>query len=174
MTENDYDSFCEIVAGCAELKGRQLSAPAIELYWRAMRHWSIEEFRQAAEHLLRRCAFMPEPKDFEDLRRAGRLTPGEAWLKALKHCSSGEWSSGPPCDDPRVTAAARMIGGFRSMALCPIDKLGFLERRFCEHYADLEEVDDVRAALPQIALSSRRLSGPQPIGQIVADIARET
>lgn len=157
MIPEDFDSFCEVVTGFAELKGKQLSAPAIELYWRAMQHWSIEDFRKAAGHLLRTCTFMPTPKDFEDLRKAGRPTVGEAWANALAHCQSGAWRRGS-CGDPRIDAAASMVGGYGAIALCSTDKLGFIERRFAEHYETLEDVTDTREAVPQIA-NDRRESG---------------
>ena len=72
MNAIDRKAFCEIVLGFAELKGKQLSAAAIELYWRSMQHWPLEDFRAAAQQLLRTCEFMPTPKDFEDLRRASK------------------------------------------------------------------------------------------------------
>lgn len=149
MKPNDQDDFLEVVLAFAELKGKQLTAPALELYWRAMQGWTLEEFRDAAAHLLRSCEFMPLPKDFEDLRKAGRATSGEAWDKALSF-SNGGWRRGTTCGDPHIDAVAHMLGGYETIALCPLDRLGFLERRFCEHYEGLEERQDVRQALPSL------------------------
>jgi hypothetical protein len=151
LRPEDFDRFAEVVAGFAELKGKQLSAPAIELYWRAMQHWTLEEFRQAASYLLRTCQFMPTPKEFEELRKAGRPTPGEAWQRALGHCASGEWRTGAGCGDPSIDATVAMCGGWQAIALCGIDKLGFIERRFAEHYESAEDRNDARHALPELA-----------------------
>jgi hypothetical protein len=182
MTRDDYEAFCEIVLGFAELKGRQLSAPALELYWRAMQHWSIEEFRAAAEQLLRTCEFFPTPKDFESLRKAGRPTAAEAWLKAVE-ASAGAISCGRvmtvrTCGDPLIDRAVRAIGGYGAIAMCDEDKLHFLERRFAEHYESIQDAEEVRAALPQLTgsdavshSSTFRVTGPRSAKDILGRIA---
>lgn len=154
MKPQDRKAFLEVVVGFAELKGKQLSAPALELYWNAMQTWSLEEFRKAAEHLLRSCEFMPVPKDFEDLRKAGRRTAGEAWALACSSTSSAYTPTGyrgGTSGDALIDQCVHMIGGYSVIAMCDEAKLHFLERRFCEHYESLEDADDVREALPQIA-----------------------
>lgn len=160
MIPQDRAAFLEAVIGLAELKGKQLSAPALELYWRAMQHWCIEDFKQAAQHLVRTCEFMPTPKDFEDLRKAGRPTPGEAWAEVLTYVRRGyfHWQGGgvsrngqtPPALSSTAVAAVEMLGGFEAIAMSEESKLHFLERRFCDHYRELEDAGEVRAALPQL------------------------
>src|SRR5688572_11767252 len=99
----------------------------MELFWNAMQAWSIEDFSAAANELIRKCEFMPTPKDFEDLRKAGRKTPGEAWAEVLAYVRGGayhQWDCGRPTfnvDHPRMTdelilAAVRAIGGFDVIA----------------------------------------------------------
>ena len=154
MTPADRKAFVEIVVGFAELAGKQLSPAALELYWRAMQHWPLAEFRDAAAVLVTRCAFMPTPKDFEDLRKAGRMTAAEAWECARRACGSaiqhGRLTSRGTCGDELIDKAVRGIGGYGVIAMCESDKLHFLERRFCEHYATLRDVTDVREALPAL------------------------
>ena len=48
MRPNDRQKFAAIVTGFAELKGKALSAAALDLYWAAMQQWSIEDFTAAA------------------------------------------------------------------------------------------------------------------------------
>lgn len=153
MNTNDREAFIEVVLGFAELKGKQLSAPALELYWRSMQHWPLDEFREAAEHLLRTCEFMPVPKNFEDLRKAGELTPGEAWLDALSYgCVRGT----------RAWRAAQVVGGSERLMMANIEtELPHLQRRFLKAYEELTDVDDVRESLPHIAApreGNRRVS----------------
>ena len=147
MIPEDRQAFLETVVGFAELKGKQLSAPALELYWRALQDWELEDFRAAAAYLLKTCEFMPTPKDFEDLRRAGRMTAGEAWGEVLECARHGD----PPPDDPLLRRALRAIGGINTVMMSETDKTHFLERRFCEHYETMRESDDAREAVPQIA-----------------------
>lgn len=171
MTPDDRKTFVEVVVGFAELKGKQLSAQALELYWRALRHWPLEDFRAAAEQLLRTCEWMPIPKDFEDLRKAGRPTAGEAWELARKAAGSaiqcGYVTHNGTCGDEQIDRVVRAIGGYGAIAMSDIDKLPFLERRFAEHYASIQDVDDVREAVPQIAHSGCQPHGPIQVKQLL-------
>lgn len=150
MNPTDRKAFVEIVVGFAELKGKALSAPAIELYWHAMRHWPIDDFRAAAEHLLRSCEFMPTPKDFEDIRKAGRLTAGEAWLRVLENVRSSAYRRGETCGGA-IDRAVYALGGYHVVGHCDIDRLGFLERRFADHYETMQDAADTREAVPRLS-----------------------
>jgi hypothetical protein len=161
----DRKKFLEVVVGFAELKGKSLSAPALELYWRSLQHWSLEDFQLAAEQLLRSCEFMPLPKDFEDLRKAGRETAGEAWATVLE-CARG--GRALPQGEPLLARAVNAIGGLRAVMMSDVDKTQFLERRFCEHFEQMQDSDEVREAVPEIAFSDRnRLSGPQGVKKLM-------
>lgn len=152
MKPSDRKAFLEVVMGFAELKGKQLSAPALELYWRSMQDWHLPDFQAAAERLLKTSEFMPTPKHFEDLRKAGRATPGEAWIQARGYIAWGlhafTLQDGCP---PLIARAIRAIGGPNVIGMCDEDKLTFLERRFVEHYESMQDSEEVRQALPQIA-----------------------
>lgn len=163
MTKADRKPFLEIILGFAELKGKALSAPAMELYWASMQAWSLADFQIAANHLLKTCTFMPTPKDFNDLRLAGRDTAAEAWIKARQSLAWGlHGYTEKPGIDPLISKALRAIGGANVLAMTDEDELPFLERRFIEHYTDISDAEDVREALPQIAQDDRpRLASAQ-------------
>lgn len=153
MNQQDRGKFLEIVIGFAELKGKQLSAPALELYWNAMQAWTIVDFQAAANHLLLNGNdFMPQPHHFEALRKAGRPTAGEAWSRAVGHCSSSAYRSGGT-GNPLIDQCARILGGYQAIAMCDVSTLHFLERRFCEHYETIQDSTDTRESVPEIAQS---------------------
>jgi hypothetical protein len=156
VKQEDRREFVEVVLGFAELKGKQLSKPAVDLYWQAMQHWSIGEFKAAAQHLLGTCAFFPTPKEFEDLRRAGRPTAGEAWAKVVAAARRGGGT-----DDPLLERAVAAMGGWLVIRMSDEDKLHFLERRFAEHYAEIQDATDTREAVPMLPRSS---TGPRRLG----------
>ena len=169
MTQDDYDAFCEVVLGFAELKGRQISGPAIELYWRAMQHWPLQEFREAAQHLLRTSEFMPTPKNFEDCRKAGEPGPSEAWVEALSGCA--EWRNPERLPSGRIARAAAAVGGFRAIALADLERdIPHIQRRFLKAYEELSDVESMREALPQIAAHGARaaLRGPVSLAGVVS------
>lgn len=173
MKSTDRKKFVEVVMGFAELKGKQLSTPALELYWRSMQHWELPDFLAAAEQLVRTSEFMPTPKDFEDLRKAGRATAGEAWAHAVASCGSCHsalgYTSGGTCGDHFVDRVVRAIGGYRAIALCDPEKLHFLEKRFAEHFESMQDAEDVREAVPQIAFSGgHALNGPRRIRDLLS------
>jgi hypothetical protein len=174
MNAGDRVKFLEVVIGFAELKGKQLSAQALELYWRALQHWDLQDFMDAAAALIRTSTYMPLPKDFEDLRKAGRPTSGEAWARAVDNCGSCHsalgYTNGGSCGDPFVDRVVRAIGGYKAIAMCDSDKLHFLERRFAEHFETMRDAEDVRADVPQIAFKPRpQINGPRSIGDIGRD-----
>lgn len=183
MNAADRTVFLETVMGFAELKGKQLSAPALELFWHSMQSWEIEDFRQAANQLIRTCDFMPTPKDFEALRKAGRPTAGEAWAEVLNYVRT-RYSPNFPArlngssgllSDPLVDRAVNAIGGYRALANSDTDATQFLERRFVEHFESIQDSEDIRQAVPEIAYSSgpRRLSGPASAADVLGRLGHE-
>lgn len=149
MTPEDRKPFLEVVIGFAELRGKQLSAPALELYWNSMQHWTIEDFRAAASALVTRCQFMPTPKDFEDLRRAEDLTPGEAWDAV--YLGRGDAT-------PRAMRAAEIAANGRRLGMLDIEReVPHVQRRFLEIYAELTDVESTREALPHFESFAPRI-----------------
>jgi hypothetical protein len=144
MQPTDRAAFLEVVVGFAELKGKQLSAPALELFWNAMQGWTIGSFRSAASQLIRTCEFMPTPKDFEDIRRAASTeTAAEAWFTSGK------------TDDPLAARAMHIAAQGRYVGHIPMDELQWVQKRFIEVYDELRDVTEIRQALPEIAGPNR-------------------
>lgn len=162
MTPLDRKAFGQVVLGLAELYGKELSLPALALYWNSLRDWQLDEFRTAAELLLRRCEFMPAPRDFEALRRAAQPLAGEAWARVLVHLR-GSYRSGVGLDEGGpIDQAVRSLGGYQSLAFRDTQYLGIDERRFVERFAQAVEALDVRRVLPRLALTnSEGTPGPR-------------
>lgn len=149
MEQRDYDSFCEVLLGFAEIKSKVLSAPAVELYWRAMQPWSIEAFRTAALHLLRTCEWMPTPKHFQDLLRAGEQTAGEAWDAVYL---------GRGVVTERARRAAEIASSGRKLGMLDIEReVPHVQRRFLEIYNELTDVEQARTALPNLEETALRI-----------------
>lgn len=150
MQAGDRKKFLETLNGLAAIKpGKDLTPAALELWWAAMRDWSIGEFVAAAEHLARSIEFMPSPFHFEQLRKAGKPTSDEAWRVALSRCK--DWRT-PREPQDSVDHAVAAIGGYRGIALADIETaLPHVQRRFLEAYEKIAAASEVRAALPTIA-----------------------
>ena len=164
MTPSDKRRFAQVIAAFAEIKGRPLSAPAIELYWSVMQDWDISAFEQAAHHLLRTCEFFPTPADFEKVRRAGQLQAPEAWALVLEAIRAGAHRYGQLDSIPaEVKRAVTACGGWQAIATADEFRIGQLERAFLQHFASLGNVAEARAAAPAVAQTPAGALTEQPV-----------
>lgn len=141
MHTNDRARFYEIIAGLAELQGRELSPAALKLWWSAMRNWDLDEFTRAANYLAKAIQFMPKPSDFEQLRRSSVTNGHEAWSAVLEH-AAGRWRQSA-IDDEIIAETVHRMGGFAMIGMCQTSQLDWKKRDFLEVY---EMVIDEKAA----------------------------
>lgn len=154
MTEADKIEFARILSGLSEIRGKALSKSAMAMYWLALSGWEMEDFRQAAKHLLSTCQFMPTPYDFEQLRKSSQETSGEAWARvrqAIRHRYHGASTS----LDPKIDKIVGIMGGWDRLGMTNSDEMHFREKRFAELWDEISDVEEVRAALPYF--------GPDPV-----------
>jgi hypothetical protein len=170
MQNTDKIEFVKTLNAMALMKKTTLNPDVMDLWWDCFTDWNIEDFKVAARHLLKVKTFMPQPNDFNDLRKAGKPTSGEVFaglMQWLEYSPNGySVKRGTP---HAIATAIRAIGGADAYALCESSKLHFIERRFCEHYDQISSRQEIRDAVPEIALDQdirARLAGTfQAIGQ---------
>lgn len=165
MQADEYPRFQAVLTGMAELYQRELSAPLLDAYWIALGDWELEDFECAAGQLMRTSKFMPRPADFHELRKAGLPTGGEIFARVLDLARDG---GDERCiDDPVMLRAVRAIGGMEAVRMSDRDVVHFLERRFMEHFESIQDAQEIRDSVPQIAHHGRRrLNGPVHISQL--------
>jgi hypothetical protein len=156
MQQADFARFRNVMAGLAELYQRELSNTLLDVYWLALRDWSLAEFEAGAGKLMKTAQFMPRPADFNDLRKAALPTAGEAWASVLTHLRGG-YRDGSGLT-PEIDRAIRSLGGYRTLAMLPVDELQWQEKRFAQHYGEMAEADHKREPL-QIPADLRTLLG---------------
>lgn len=169
MQPVDAKPFRAILAGMGRMYGQELDKLVLDAYWLALGDWSLEDFEAGARQLMQTAKFMPRPADFHELRKAGRPTSGEAWAVVLAAARAGDEK---PDISPAAKRALAAIGGIRAVMMSDPQKTPFLAKSFGEHFESMQDADDVREAVPQIAGpdAARRLSGPQ---RAVPQIARQ-
>jgi hypothetical protein len=145
----DFARFRNVMSGMAELYQRELSPTLLDAYWLALRDWTLADFEAAAGRLMATAQFMPRPADFHALRRAAAMTAGEAWEAALQACPG--WRYGTASVNPTVDRVVRILGGYRRLAMEPLDTQHRTRDKFIALYLEQVGVDEARAALPQIA-----------------------
>lgn len=139
MKPDDKPEFLRIMNGLAAVFGGQITPEALDVWWGAFGGWSLHEFTHAAGAAVTRCKFMPRPADLFDVKRAARPTPGEAWDIA-----------GQGRDELADKAFSIATQG-RYVGHIPYDEHPWIQKRFLQLYAQLAEVEDARAAAPQLA-----------------------
>lgn len=182
----DKAEFLRVLNGLAMIKpgNAKLTEEVLDLWWAAMRDWTIADFKAAATHLAKSVEFMPSPFHFEQLRKAGRPVAGEAWAAVLEYVRQGTvlWDGGyrefsekytntSLASDPVALRAVAALGGFQQVAMCQNDQLPFMERRFCEHYETMQDSEEVRVSVPQIANTHASMRLRQMIREATPQIA---
>lgn len=171
MIDAEKAEFVKLLVGLAAVKpGKGLTPEGIEVWWLTLSpKWTLDEFRQAVTHLNESSEFMPSAYHFEQLRKAGRQTAGEAWAYALDVVRHGRY----PTDDEHIERVVRAVGGWKVLAMTTDESLPFIERRFCEHFDAIQDADDVREAVPQIAVP-RLPRAPLSAGFLLAKLVRDS
>ncbi len=146
MSPEQKPEFLETIAALAELQGRELSPAALKLWWRAMGHWELDDFKRAANFLARSSEFMPKPADFERLRANAALNPHEAWTAVVAHATGG-YRTGATID-AIVGETVERMGGFAMIGQSNRDRLQWLKRDFVEFYEAVVAEKVAAAALP--------------------------
>lgn len=144
MEPHDMSRFRAVMAGMAKLYEKELDGVLLDAYWLALRNWSLTDFEDAAGHLMATAKFMPRPADFNELRKAGEPTAGEAWAVVL---------SGAKLEPGSVMErAANAVGGQKQIRMANIEHdLPHVQRRFIESYEAIRDAQEVRNSVPQIA-----------------------
>lgn len=163
MLPDDFKRFNAVMNGMAKVYERELDAVVLDVYWLSLSDWTLTDFESAAGHLMRTCRFMPRPIDFSELAKAGKPSAAEAWIEVLDHArhDSPNFMNGHVQGLSEIAnRALRAIGGLHTVAMSDISKTTFLEKRFAEVYDQMNESDETREAVPEIAFDRGRLNGP--------------
>lgn len=165
MQQSDFKRFNALMNGMAKLYERELDRAVLDAYWLALGDWTLEAFEAAAAQLMRTSKFMPRPADFHELRKAGRLTAGEAWARVLEYVRKDycHWQGGgvsklgsvPEPDGVLIDRAVKAIGGYQAIAMSQTDQTHFLEKRFCDHYHSIQDATEIREAVPQLVFDEQ-------------------
>ncbi len=170
MLPADREEFLRALNGLAAIKpNAKLTTEALDMWWLALKDWTIGEFKAAAAHLANSVEFMPNPYHFQQLRKtAAEQSCAEAWTKVravVRAMNPDE----PTSISPRIDRVIRAMGGYRGLAMTDTDEMYWREKRFAELWEELGDVEEARTALPSVAA---KLTGPQPSASLLPHLAR--
>jgi hypothetical protein len=134
----DQQKFCNALLGLAENYNRKLSEHGIELYFRALENFDIEEIIRAMTEHLREGEFFPTPAAIIKRIDGGVKNAGdyaveqwEAVLDQLSKCGPHQ----KPNLSPGTFATVNAIGGWKMLNECDFRELLQKRKEFLDVYA---------------------------------------
>lgn len=138
MNDEDKRDFWTLVKGVHSFYSQDVSEFAAQIWWNAMRGYSIEQVRKAFNaHAAdpKSGQFMPKPAD---LIRVLDGTQDErsalAWSKVFGAIQRVGSYQTVVFDEGAIHAAIEDLGGWPKVCATKMDELPFVEKRFCAAY----------------------------------------
>lgn len=136
--EPDVTSFADALQAAANLYGKPLTTPTMELYWRVLERYELDEVLVAlSRHLADPDVgqFMPKPADIiRQLDGAGDTRAMQAWTKALDASRTIGTYRTVVFDDWRINAVIADMGGWIKLGELTEDEVPFRAREFEKRY----------------------------------------
>jgi hypothetical protein len=138
MESNDLKAFRDIMKALAEIfdAGDPPSPVKIELYFKALQEFSIDDIKLAAAEIVKTRVYpdFPKPAEFRkilDVREAG--DPMLAWGELMACLERG----GPNFSDPVIPAVVKAMGGWQHLSMMSYRDLDFAQARFVDMYKSM-------------------------------------
>lgn len=159
MKQDDKDIFGQMMTGIAEIYGKKLSAPLLEIYWHLLTKYSLSQIKSALEkHMLNPDAgqFMPKPADIIRYLDGDKQTQAlQAWTKVINAIKSVGAYSSVAFDDPLIHVVIIEMGGWISLCHTNLDQLNFKFHEFNKRYSALQ----TQQSLSNLINYPQKLSG---------------
>jgi hypothetical protein len=120
-------------------------------YLRRLREYDTEAVLGAIEHCARTSRFFPSVAEILDaMGGSPALQAAEAWAKRSRYST-----------DPATVETIRLLGGWDAIGRTHVDRMGFVERRFCELYPAVKAKMESQSPTPTLpgAPKMRRIGG---------------
>lgn len=138
MEDKDKQSFFNCLVGCAEVIGKELSKPAMILYWNSLKHIEIDVVVDAFNrHIVNPDSgqFMPKPADIIKLTSGSHLDSAMiAWTKVDKSIRCVGSHASIIFDDSIIMAVIQDMGGWTDLCSVTEDELPFKQNEFEKRY----------------------------------------
>ena len=138
----DKKAFAEMISTLAVLYDKDVSPVLRKIYWEVLSTYSDEEVKFMFNQAVANCKFFPKPSELiqfiktikQEQKQLEEITSLEAWGMVM---SGLEYGRVP--EDEKIQQAIRRLGGWDYLKGKTYDDLHWLEKRFVEHYNQIEE-----------------------------------
>ncbi len=146
MIESDKKVFRVIMVGAGEVYGKEITKPLLQIYYNALKDYSIEYINAAfSEHLAdtKHGTFFPKPADILSYLRLSSSHKAEsAWLTIVIEIQASGNFKYLQLDDDVALMSLQSIGGWRFICMSNEDQLPWLKKNFIEAYERLQVVTE--------------------------------
>lgn len=141
MTDHDLPKFAQWLAMLATLYRIELNEWLNELYWQALKTYSLESLAQAAHKHIRSPdygMFMPTPAHLiRYLEVDIKSLAYDAWSKVIVAVKRAGVYYAVALDDPRIHVVINHMGGFHRFCLAQESRIAELQTEFIGRYIRL-------------------------------------
>lgn len=181
MKTREIEEFGAIIADVFSLYGRECPDGVKQLWWSALRAYSIAEVRGALSTHVQNPdggQFIPKPADvIRILNGSGETRALQAWSKgedAVRRV--GPWES-VAFDDPIIHAVLTDMGGWTRFGQTTDEEWPFTRNEFVKRYQGYTARPPTafpRALAGHVAQHNARLDADTPLPRLVGDPAKAT
>lgn len=143
----DRKKFSEIMAGLAEMYGKDISEFMLEVYYKSLQDYTFEQVNDAVFKCIKTHKYntIPQPAEIlEYLEGTPHDKSMTAWMQVKEAIKKGGYYASVVFKDPIIAHAVNELGGW--MWLCSTDEseLPFIEKRFMEYYKTLSKKGELK------------------------------
>lgn len=157
MEQKDKKQFATVMAGLAEVFSPDKPGPssmAMEIYFKALQEYAIEDIERACLSLVENRVFngLPKPGEIKEAINGPQQDQAIlAWQKVDKAVRDhGQYASVRFVDDPVIHGVIEMMGGWPQFQDCPLDEWKWKQKEFERLYGVLKRRGDHPNYLPGI------------------------
>lgn len=159
MNSEDKKAFQVLMVGAGETYGRQITRPLLDIYFEALKQYSIEEVSVSfSKHLVcpKHGTFFPKPADLVRNIKADEIPPEMmaemAWMQIEDQMRRKGAYGSLKLDDKQALAAVKSLGSWQDLCHTNTDKLQWVKKQFVENYMTFENtpVEMLPSHLPGI------------------------
>lgn len=145
MKPEDLEKFTGVFVGLCEYFDKKFSQALLDIYWNALRDWTIEQFIEAANRAVRELKFFPKVSELRELIHGDPSDQAErAWMQLLDAIRLYGHITSVLFEDGRIARCVQAMGGWEQVCSWSIDETKYRHAEFTKLYRALPELPPER------------------------------
>ena len=133
--------FKECMSLMSEVFNKEISQVLTDVYWEVLKDYSDADCEQAFKMAITNLKFFPKPVELISFIKEKAVDPRISALGAWHKVMSALEAGAQPKNDPCITRTISVLGGWAHLGSLSYTELGWIEKRFIEHYANFQQND---------------------------------